>query len=86
MRANAASGRPDESVTKSPKMGPNPFFKINTQLLPWIKVAQNFGLLMYFIKKLPQRKQSPKRRKFVQSGHPDPSSISDMYMYILIQV
>jgi hypothetical protein len=66
-------------------MWPNPYFaKISVQLLPWIKVAQNFGLLLYFSDKSAQRKQSPDGRKFAKSGHPagqsfilsDPSAAS----------
>jgi hypothetical protein len=34
------------------------------------KVAQLFGLRLIFHKKTTQSKQSPKRRKFAQSGHP----------------
>jgi hypothetical protein len=38
---------------------PDPFFaKINTQLLPWKKDAQEFGLLQYFIK-LPKENIRP---------------------------
>jgi hypothetical protein len=51
-------------------MWPNRFIvKINMRLLPWIKVAQNFGPLLYFSKKLP-REELPNRRKFAPSGHP----------------
>jgi hypothetical protein len=40
-------------VKNFPKCGPARFFvKINTQLLPWKKEAQNFGLLLLFSQNL----------------------------------
>jgi hypothetical protein len=44
--------------------------KINTQILPWIIVAQSFVRLLQFSQKTSPRKQSPNMRKFAQTGHP----------------
>jgi hypothetical protein len=44
-------------------------FKIGAQLLPWKKVAQNFGGCCNYQKTTPS-KRSPTRRKIDQSGHP----------------
>jgi hypothetical protein len=45
------------------------------------KVGQKFGLLLYFSeKKTAQRKQSPTRRKFHQSGHPGIAVKGDFYL------
>jgi hypothetical protein len=60
---------PDAFVKKLPKMKPNPFFvKINAYLLPRKKVAKLFVLCNF--RKTTQSNQSPKGRKFAQSGHP----------------
>jgi hypothetical protein len=47
-----------------------PFLNYHISLFPWSKAAQKFGLLLKFSKGT-LRKQSPHRRQFAQSGHPD---------------
>jgi hypothetical protein len=45
---------------KSPKMYPSSFFaKINTELFPWKKDAQQAGLMMPFSKILPKENNYP---------------------------
>jgi hypothetical protein len=63
------SGWPDDFVKKRPKCSPRHFFvKINTQLFLWQKLPQNLNTCEIFNNC--QSKQSPKRRKIAQSGHP----------------
>jgi hypothetical protein len=53
------------SSPKFPKMWPNPFLSKSIHryiFLPWKRIPQNGGLLLYFLKKTDQRKQSPNRR------------------------
>jgi hypothetical protein len=48
-----------------------PFFvRINTSLYQWKKYPQDL-LLLFNHQKTAQLAQSPKRRNFAQSGHPD---------------
>jgi hypothetical protein len=61
-------GWPDEFVKKFAQNVAQPIFgKLNVQLLPWKKAALSYFCIF---KKSTQRKQSPCRRKFAQSGHP----------------
>jgi hypothetical protein len=45
------------------------FAKINKNILPW-KKPEHYGYFCNF-QKIAQVKQSPNRRNFAQSGHPD---------------
>jgi hypothetical protein len=65
------AGRPDELEKKTHKMWPNPFLPqwINNFFRGKIR-PQNWPIYVIF-KKIAQRKQSPVRRKFAQSGHPE---------------
>jgi hypothetical protein len=63
------SGRPDESVKKSPKMYPGSFFdQIDTEIVQCKKKNKHLVCFCGFLKTA-QSKQSPNERKFAQSGY-----------------
>jgi hypothetical protein len=63
------AGWPDEFVKKSPEMYPNPCFAKKYTTCTAEQCSQKIGYFFNFLK-TSQSKQSPKRPKFAQSGHP----------------
>jgi hypothetical protein len=73
MSKNLAGFEPGSSEPEVDSLSTAPLRQgVNTTILPLNKVAQNLNYFCNFQNNCCSKKQSPNRRKFYQSGHPDP--------------